>query len=316
MRATGRSGVTLQDIREEIGCSHRTAQRWTAALEEAFPQTVMEDGDDRQRRWNVPARYVAPLLTPSGDEFAALGAAIAELDNRGLAEQARLLRDLRAKMRTLSPVSGRARNEVDEEIMLQALGHATRPGPKPAVIAEVETALIEAFKGPFLIETTYEKVSGDKRRRRLAPHGLLLGTRRYLVARDVEKAVFAPLQHFRLEGLTQIQVLSETFEPDRDFELRKHAETGFGSYVDERQVVTVVCRFAPIAAGRASEFLFHPTQKLEHEKDGSLLVRFKACGLLEMCWFLYQWGDSVEVLQPSELREMVHPYRRPFSAFP
>ena len=80
MRATGRSGVTLQDIREEIGCSHRTAQRWTAALEEAFPQTVMEDGDDRQRRWNVPARYVAPLLTPSGDEFAALGAAIAELD--------------------------------------------------------------------------------------------------------------------------------------------------------------------------------------------------------------------------------------------
>ena len=111
MRATGRSGVTLQDIREEIGCSHRTAQRWTAALEEAFPQTVMEDGDDRQRRWNVPARYVAPLLTPSGDEFAALGAAIAELDNRGLAEQARLLRDLRAKMRTLSPVSGRARHE-------------------------------------------------------------------------------------------------------------------------------------------------------------------------------------------------------------
>ena len=146
MRATGRSGVTLQDIREEIGCSHRTAQRWTAALEEAFPQTVMEDGDDRQRRWNVPARYVAPLLTPSGDEFAALGAAIAELDNRGLAEQARLLRDLRAKMRTLSPVSGRARNEVDEEIMLQALGHATRPGPKPAVIAEVEAALIEAFR--------------------------------------------------------------------------------------------------------------------------------------------------------------------------
>ena len=213
-------------------------------------------------------------------------------------------------------MSGRARNEVDEEIMLQALGHATRPGPKPAVIAEVEAALIEAFKGPFLIETTYEKVSGDKRRRRLAPHGLLLGTRRYLVARDVEKAVFAPLQHFRLEGLTQIQVLSETFEPDRDFELRKHVETGFGSYVDERQVVTVVCRFAPIAAGRASEFLFHPTQKLEHEKDGSLLVRFKACGLLEMCWFLYQWGDSVEVLQPSELREMVHPYRRPFSAFP
>ena len=316
MRATSRSGVSLQDIREEIDCSHRTAQRWTDALEEVFPQTMIGDDEDRQRRWRIPARSVAPLLTPSGDEMAALGTAIAELEERGLSEPVRLLRDLREKVRTLSPLVGRARNDVDEEILLQALGHATRPGPKPSANEGVEAALLDSFKGPFLIEALYRKENGEKRRRRLAPYGLLLGIRRYLVARDADKSRSSPMQHFRLEGIFEVRVLAETFEVDSQFDLRSHAETGFGSYVDEDAMVDVVWRFAPEAAARAREFLFHPRQKLESEKDGSLLVRFRACGVLEMCWFLYQWGESVEVLQPEELRRMVHPHRQPFIALP
>jgi predicted DNA-binding transcriptional regulator YafY len=29
-----------------------------------------------------------------------------------------------------------------------------------------------------------------------------------------------------------------------------------------------------------------------------------------MCWHLYQWGDTVEVLAPEALRRMVEGYRR------
>lgn len=45
--------------------------------------------------------------------------------------------------------------------------------------------------------------------------------------------------------------------------------------------------------------------------DGSLIVRFHAAGWLEMAWFLYQWGDKVEVLAPEGLRDYVHPWQRP-----
>lgn len=41
-----------------------------------------------------------------------------------------------------------------------------------------------------------------------------------------------------------------------------------------------------------------------------MIVRFTASGFLEMSWHLYAWGDDVEVLEPSELAAMVHPYRR------
>lgn len=32
--------------------------------------------------------------------------------------------------------------------------------------------------------------------------------------------------------------------------------------------------------------------------------------LTEMAWHLYQWGDTVEVIAPDELRAMVEGYRR------
>ena len=43
-------------------------------------------------------------------------------------------------------------------------------------------------------------------------------------------------------------------------------------------------------------------------------MHYRAAGLLEMAWFLYQWGDAVEVLEPAALRAMVEGYR--LSDFP
>jgi predicted DNA-binding transcriptional regulator YafY len=71
------------------------------------------------------------------------------------------------------------------------------------------------------------------------------------------------------------------------------------------------------AAECAAEFRFHPTQLMEREDDGSLIVRFHAAGWLEMAWHLYQWGDKVEVVAPEGLRALIAGHRRPdFDALP
>jgi len=49
---------------------------------------------------------------------------------------------------------------------------------------------------------------------------------------------------------------------------------------------------------------------MERCKDGSLFVRFKASGHLEMAWHLYAWGAAVEVLAPAPLAEMTRDHRR------
>lgn len=150
----------------------------------------------------------------------------------------------------------------------------------------------------------------------MAPHGLLLGVRRYLVARDTAKAAGAPLQHYRVEEIYSAEVLDQSFRIDPDFNIHRHAEKGFGSFESAAEYGDVVWRFSPEAAPHARMFVFHPTQITEEESDGSLLVRFTASGYLEMCWHLYSWGESVEVLQPARLRAMVHGHQRVFDALP
>lgn len=79
----------------------------------------------------------------------------------------------------------------------------------------------------------------------------------------------------------------------------------------------VAWRFRPEVAEHARLYQFHPDQTMEDEADGSLVVRFKASGQLEMCWHLYAWGDKVEVLEPQSLKQMIENHRRgDFPAMP
>jgi predicted DNA-binding transcriptional regulator YafY len=317
MMATGRRGVTLEEISEEFACSERTAQRMTAALQAAFPQTDYAVGDDRRARWTIPARHIAHLLTPSSDELVALAEAITQLDKAGMRQEAAHARSLERKVRALIPPEQGTRLDVDKEAVLEALGHAARPGPRPAADEQVVEAIYDALKGCKQLRILYRKREDEAPRERVvAPHGLLLGVRRYLVARDMAKGPEANLQHYRVEEIYQADLLDSTFETDPAFDLKKHAEKGFGSYESAQEFGEVVWRFRPDAASQARRYVFHPTQTIEEADDGSLLVKFQASGHLEMTWHLYSWGDAVEVLAPERLREMVHDHRRTFPALP
>lgn len=317
MLATRRRGVSLSEIEEEFACSERTAQRMTDALQTAFPQTERVVGDDRRARWVIAARAIAPLLTPSADELVALAEAIKQLEGAGLGQEAAHARSLDRKVRALIPPDRGTRLDVDAEALLEALGQAARPGPRPVADQGVVEAIYEALKGPNLLRIMYRRRDEDEPRERVvAPYGLLLGVRRYLVARDTAKRPEDGLRHYRVEEIQRAEILDDSFEIEQGFSLRRHAEKGFGSYESAGEFGEVVWRFAPEAAAHARRFVFHPTQVTEDLDDGSMLVRFEASGHLEMTWHLYSWGDSVEVLGPLALKAMVDGYRRRFPALP
>ncbi|WP_247713511.1 helix-turn-helix transcriptional regulator [Qipengyuania sphaerica] len=311
MMATSRRGVCLADVEAEFGCVRRTAQRMIGALEEAFPATEhWIDEGDRRHYWRVPARAIAQLLSPSADELAAMTTAVGELRRIGLVAEAERLAGLDRKVRALIPPESGGRLAVDEEALLEALGYAARPGPQPAAAAEVDRAISQALKGPFHLRVAYRsRGEGEASWRTIEPLGLLLGARRYLVGRDLAKKD-GRFRHYRVEDISEAEVLASSFSYPTEFDLRAHASRAFGSFHNDAEFGEVVWRFTPDAAERASRFLFHPTQASERCEDGSLIVRFRASGHLEMAWHLYSWGSHVEVLQPVELAEMVHSYRR------
>lgn len=308
--ASGRVGLTLSDIEEMFECDRRSAQRMTTALCELFFETERWIDEDQRPRWRLPPDPVRAFLAPTSDELAVLARAIEKLDNDGAANEARTLKRLEEKVLAAIPQNARARIEVDEEALLQALGLAVRPGPRPAVVDEVDGHIAMALKGRRAIEILYKGWNdAEPRWRRVAPHGLLLGTRRYLVALDLNRDD-GVLRHYRVEDVAEVRPAEGSFAVADDFDIGTHARDGFSSYVNEREIERIVWRFAPEAAARARRFIFHPNQQVQEDQDGSLTVSFVACGLLEMCWHLYAWGDKVEVLEPRELRAMVAQHQR------
>ena len=109
---------------------------------------------------------------------------------------------------------------------------------------------------------------------------------------------------FALANIKQVKCLDDaTFHRDPDFSLQKFAERSFGVFQEKPQ--DIIWKFAPAVAEAVAEYEFHPSQSLEKQQDGSIVVRFRAGGMLEMCWHLYTWGANVEIVEPANLRKLM-----------
>ena len=317
MAAAYRAGITLDDVIARFGCTKRTAQRMLHALELQFIDTEAAFDDEGRKRWRLPPAALRDLITLLPDELAALDLAIASLGRASQSHEATQLEHLKEKILALVPRAKAARLETDYEALLEAQGLAARPGPRPRAEPGVMAAISDAIKACRFLDILYQGWGdSEPRPRRIAPLGVLLGLRRYVVAKDAAN-LDGHIRTFRTDAIVSATVAAEIFERDATFDLREFANRAFGTFQSDEEFGEVVWRFTPDAVRHAREFEFHPDQLFEDQPDGSLIVRFHAAGLLEMCWHLYAWGDKVEVLAPPALRAMIEGHRRnDFPALP
>jgi predicted DNA-binding transcriptional regulator YafY len=64
-------------------------------------------------------------------------------------------------------------------------------------------------------------------------------------------------------------------------------------------------RFEAAVAGRVRESIWHRSQRLSELPDGRVELSLDVAGIVEVRPWILSWGDSVEVLEPPELREVV-----------
>lgn len=318
MAAARHMGIGLQDIADIFDCDHRTAQRMTRALEDCFPNVEVLTDESRRRFWRLKGGDVQ-LMKAQGirdSELAAIEIAIVRARRDGAVNEVAALESLRDRLIAAMPRPHARRAEADAETVLEAYGFASRPGPQVRADPVILSVIAAALKGPHVLTILYRGGSSPEgRTRQLEPHGLLLGTRRYLIAREVGGD--GNFRQYRLDRIVEARTEASSFQRDPGFNLEDHAARAFGSYQVEEEYGEVVWRFTPEAAAVARDFLFHPRQQVTEEADGALTVRFHAAGHLEMAWHLYLWGDQVEVLAPEALRQMVQGHRRAdFPALP
>ncbi|HJO58218.1 MAG: WYL domain-containing protein [SAR202 cluster bacterium] len=307
-----RGGISLEDIQERFSVSRRTAMRMRDSVMRVFPQADEMMTGERKKRWRIPTGVVDRLISFSADELANLETAVRILKRENMKEAAVNLQDFSTKLMALMDSNIARRVEPDLEALLLAEGLAMRPGPKPRISSLVLEDLRYAIKGCEKVQIRHRnRVTNRLRGRLVWPYGFLYGNRHYLLAFDEETKEF---RKFTLPNIEEVNSLGEYFERDPDFSLEEYAEESFGVYNEDP--FDVVWRFAEHVARDVRQYAFHPNQEMTEDADGSVTVKFRAGGSLEMAWHLYQWGEHVEVLEPKQLADMVHPNRMPWPGNP
>ena len=291
-------GLSLADIEAMFDVGRRTAQRMRDAIARVFPQLEEVTQPDRTKRWRLPTKALGRLPDLHIDDIMAMETAADILDRENRPDAAASVRRVGLKARaSLCPADAR-RMEPDLEALMQAEGVAMRPGPRYKVRAELVEALRHAILGCREVSVRYRRrYATTEHDRIIHPYGILYGQRHYLLA-------FVPAENevrsYSFPNIIAIEETGRSFVRDPTFSLPEYASRSFGVY--QQEPFGVAWRFSPEAAPDAKQFLFHPSQAIEDQPDGGLIVRFRAGGLLEMAWHLYQWGDAVEVLEPEELK--------------
>jgi predicted DNA-binding transcriptional regulator YafY len=195
------------------------------------------------------------------------------------------------------------RIEPDLEALTEAEGLAMHPGPRPKINAEIVAALRDAIITRHKVKLHYlYRGSGKRGYQVVHPYGFLYGNRHYLVAWS-ESEEARDFRSYALSNIERIETLDRTFARKRAFSLKEYAERSFGVF--QEKPVNVVWNFSAKVAPDAREFLFHPTQVMEEQPDGLLIVRFRAGGLRDMAWHLFTWGKDVKVIRPRRLSNLL-----------
>ena len=307
-------GLSLEDVKDTFKISHRTAQRMMRALELQFPDVQIFNDDEGRRRWKLNTAGLRDFMNVSAEELAALELAAHHLERAGLTPELKSLRILQDKILSLIPRS-KTRLAPDADAILEAQGFVARPGPRPRLNDKIHTQLVDAIKACRMVTIRYRSnFSPDERTHRIAPLGFLSGHRRYLVAQDPGSSRGPTIKTYRLDHVLSASQEEDYFTRPDDFDLQTFANKAFGVFQRDDEICDVQWRFAPEAAAMAATYEFHPTQTEWFEPDGSFMVRFRSSGLLEMAWYLYAWGDKVEVIEPKALGQMMNGHQR--SDFP
>lgn len=297
------NGMTIDEIQDYMESAHgkrpseRTTRRMIKALMSLDSQCI-----DRVDDFEKKARY--GFVTPSMTRFVNFSAAeIATLQriltSEGTNEQVK--KDLTKILQNINTYNKRKKESIKDniELLLQTEGYAVRPAPKCKVDTENVQKIREAIQNRRNIRCNYVNAQGEKKKRELSPLGFLYGLQKtYLIARIVGKGD-DPCA-FLVHKLSDIVIALQSFDSG-DFDLKEYAQESFGIFHDKR--LDVKLRFDAEVAEPVLQYEFHPTQKMEQEKDGSVVVTFSASGEHEILWHLFTWGDKCTILEPASLRE-------------
>ena len=110
---------------------------------------------------------------------------------------------------------------------------------------------------------------------------------------------------FKIERIETAELTDEPYTIPADFDANEFFGSSWGIVV-EGEVKTVRLRIRePEIMRIMEETTWHPSQVLEKQKDGSMIMTLYVTDTVDLFSWIMGWGEKVEVLEPEELRNVV-----------
>ncbi|HEX4331246.1 MAG TPA: WYL domain-containing protein [Usitatibacter sp.] len=199
----------------------------------------------------------------------------------------------------LSALLGQGEHSVDEvrrRIRVISLG-ARRHEPKHFQV------VAGAVLGRGMLKLTYWNRSKDEvTEREVSPQRLVHYRNNWYL--DAWCHLRKDIRSFALDGMRDVVPVEGKAKEVPDAELDSVLASGYGIF-SGASVQWAVLRFTPQRARYVSLEEWHPSQKSRFDKDGSFVLEVPYSSQTELVGDILRWGEEVEVLSPTELRDAV-----------
>lgn len=287
-------GASVSELAEEFHITKRQVHRDLQHLEESGLPLLQEDG-----RYRLPPGFKGMEIVVSPFELMSLYLAKSHLGYLG---GTTFLGDLEALIHKVEAgLSDRVKNHLERIVTTFA------PLQRPVRAYAYKKPVLDALRKALLHQRTvvlrgYQKPSaGQPTDYHVDPYGVVLyqyGL--YMVGYSHEAKA---IRIFAVERIQGIDVTEELFEIPDSFSLAERFERSFGLIDGSPHVVKIW--ISPEWAYFVKERRWHPTQKLQPQKDGSVILTIRCGGLDELTAWVLSFGPGAKVLGPKELIDNV-----------
>jgi proteasome accessory factor B len=291
----GHLGRTLAQLTQELGVTKRTVQRDIEVLSEAgFP--ITSDMRNGTVFWHLIEGFhaEAPISLTLTEQMALYFSKGLFKPLQGTPIYESLETAMQKIGSQLPAQSFKFLRGLDQGIAVSSFGWKDYSHSK-----EVIDALTRAVFNKFTVRILHRSPQRERAiEREVDPFKLwYVNNGLYLVGHDHKEN---DLRTFAVDRIQSAKLTNRRFEIPPDFNFEEFQKTAFNVIWGEPQEVKI--RFSPPQAPYIRERTWHPSQKIEDEPDGSIILTLKVGDLWEVKRWLIGFGAEAAVLRPAELQ--------------
>ncbi|MBX7096845.1 MAG: WYL domain-containing protein [Myxococcaceae bacterium] len=297
-------GSDLYELAERYGTTTRTVRRDLDALRDAGIPLVTETGEGTRKRWRLDADAGGKLTSViEVSHFLALRLALEESTvlrrNQSLFA---VMEDLADRIEKALGRKGRDELRELDRCFFSWEKFAWRDAPR-----EVMWPLIGAISKRRVCLVTYKAPSSGNAEKRFRVLPLRLIVHNGTLYVHAWHAHFKTVLLLNLQRLKQLSVLDESEAVPPEYDPEKLENTAFGIFIG-KAMESYALKFDAFARPYIEERKWHPTETLEPQADGSLVLRFSCTPSYEVTNWVASWREHVEVLEPKALKDELRTY--------